>query len=251
MVRSKKPIGIKLLPKRLQHWLKQRIPSLRRTEALEQEIQFWRNWFESGGLQWPQDYQERFNPDQPIQSHVATFIDRIDGDPVHILDVGSGPITKLGKKHSSKQLVITATDILAGEYDRLLSELGVEPLVRTVFADAERLEGQFGKNAFDIVHGQNSIDHTARPLQAIEQMLAVCKPLGYVILYHAENEGHREQYQQLHQWNFTCVNGDFIVRDRWGQETNVTNKLATAGEVTCNIIREDEAILTVIHKKEK
>lgn len=202
-------------------------------------------------MQWPQDFHERFNPNQPIQDHVATYIDRIEGNPVRILDVGSGPITKLGKKHPSRQLEITATDLLANEYDRLFSELGVEPLVRTVFADAERLEGQFGQNAFDIIHGQNSIDHTSNPLRAIEQMLAVCKPLGYVILYHAENEGQREQYQQLHQWNFTCENGDFIIRDRWGREINVTDKLATTGEVVCSCIREDEAILSVIHKNAK
>ncbi|MHC2990478.1 hypothetical protein OB13_02360 [Pontibacter sp. HJ8] len=251
MVRIKSPIAVKKIPQRLRRWLKQRIPSLGRSQALEEEIQFWRDWFVSGGLQWPQDFHERFDPNQPIQDHVATYIDRIEGNPVHILDVGSGPITKLGKKHPSKQLVITATDLLASEYDRLLSELGMEPLVRTVFADAEKLVEQFGQNAFAIVHGQNRIDHTAHPMQAIEQMLAVCKPRGYVILYHAENEGKREQYQQLHQWNFTCENGDFIIRDQWDRKINVTKELATAGEVTCTCILEDEAILSVIHKKAK
>jgi hypothetical protein len=95
---------------------------------------------------------------------------------VHILDVGSGPLTRLGKKHPSKQLVITVTDLLAYEYDRLLAEFEIEPLVRTVYADAERLVDQFGHNAYNIVHGDNCIDHTVNPLQAIEQMLAVSKP---------------------------------------------------------------------------
>jgi SAM-dependent methyltransferase len=236
-----------MLPQKWRHWLKQRRPSVKRSIALEQEIQFWRNWFDSGGLQWPQDFHGRFNPNQPIQGHVATYIDRIESNPVHILDVGSGPLTKLGKKHPSKQLVITATDLLASEYDRLLSELGLEPLIRTVFAHAEKLVEQFGQNAFDIVHGQNSIDHTAHPVHSIEQMLAVCKPLGYVILYHAENEGQTEEYQQLHQWDFTCENGDFIMGDRRGRKTNVTKKLASTGEVTC--MREGGAILSVIYKK--
>lgn len=227
--------------------LKKVIPGRSRSIALRDEIQFWREWFVSGGLQWPEDFHERLNPNQPIQEHVATYIDRIEENPVRILDVGSGPLTKLGKKHPSRELIITATDLLASRYDDLLSELGFEPLVRTIFANAERLVEQFGPNSFDIVHGQNSIDHTTHPQVAIKEMLAVCKPLGFVILYHAENEGQTEQYHQLHKWNFTCENGDFIIRDQRGRTTNVTRMLVAAGEVVC--MRDGDAILTVIHKK--
>jgi SAM-dependent methyltransferase len=148
---------------------------------------------------------------------------------------GSGPLTKLGKKHSSKQLMITATDLLAYEYDRLLAELEIKPLVRTIYADAERLMEQFGQNAYDIVHGQNCIDHMADPLHAIEQMLAVSKPKGFVVLYHPENEGQREQYRQLHQWDFTCENGFFVIRDRYGRKTNVTKRLAAAKLSACGM----------------
>jgi SAM-dependent methyltransferase len=226
---------------------RRRVPPVNRSVALQEEIQFWKNWFLTGGSEWPQDFRERFNADQPIQDHVATYIDRLDAEYVHILDVGSGPLTKLGKKHPSKQLMITATDLLAYEYDRLLVELEIEPPVRTIYADAERLVEQFGQNAYDIVHGQNCIDHTADPLRAIEQMLAVSKPQGFVVLYHAENEGQREQYHQLHQWDFTCENGFFVIRDRLGRETNVTKRLTPFCEVEC--MRDGDAILTGIRKK--
>lgn len=228
---------------------RRRMQPANRSFALQDEIQFWRNWFVTSGLQWPQDFHERFNPDQPIQDHIVTYIDRLDSECIHILDVGSGPLTKLGKKHPSKQLVITATDLLAGEYDRLLAEFEIKPLVRTIYADAERLVDQFGQNAFDIVHGQNCIDHTVNPLQAIEQMLAVCKPGGFVVLYHAENEGQREMYRQLHQWDFICENSLFMIRDRRGRKTNVTKKLASLCEIECMHMQNDEAILAGIRKK--
>jgi hypothetical protein len=64
--------------------------------------------------------------------------------------------------------------------------------------------------------GQNFIDHMTDPLRAIEQMVAVSKAQGFVVLYHAENEGQREQYRQLHQWDFTCENESFVIRDRRG-----------------------------------
>ena len=204
-----------------------------RSVALNEELAFWRWWFETGGAEWPQDFRERFNPDQPIQHYLATYIDRLETECVRILDVGSGPLTKLGKRHSSKQLVITATDLLADDYERLLTELEIEPLVRTIYADAERLGEQFEPGSYDVVHGANCVDHMADPLRAIEQMLTVSKPEGWVVLYHAENEGQREQYRQLHQWDFTCEGGSFVIRGRDGQETNVTKQLGAFCEVEC------------------
>lgn len=201
----------------------------------------------TGGLQWPEDFRRRSNPDQLLQGHVKTYVDQLPMERVHILDVGAGPLTKLGKKHLSKQLVITATDVLANEYDRLLAELEIDPPIRTIYADVERLVEQFGPNAHDIVHGQNCIDHTANPLLAIEQMVAVSRPPGAVVLYHAENEGRTEQYRQLHQWDFTCQNGSFVIRDRRGRAIDVTERLSGFCEVEC--IRDDHGgILTGIRR---
>lgn len=214
-----------------------------RSVALQDEIQFWRDWFLTGGSKWPQDFRDRFNPDQPIRDHVAVYIDRLKAECVHVLDVGSGPMTKLGRKHPSKQIAITATDLLAHEYDRLLVEIGVERPVPTIYANAERLEEQFGRNSFDIVHGENCID----PMRAIEQMLAVCKPQGFVVLYHAENEGQRHRYHQLHQWDFTCKDGSFLISYRRGPEINVTKRLAAYCEVECKRIGDE--VLTGIRKQ--
>ena len=246
IIRKILPTTMTSLLVRFRRWLQ---PADRPT-ALQEEIQFWRDWFVTGGLQWRQDFDERFDPNQPIQKHLASYIDRLETDRVHILDVGSGPLTKLGKIHPSKQIMITATDLLAQEYDRLLEDLEMEPPIRTIYADAENLAEQFGRDTYDIVHGQNCIDHTADPLRSIKQMLAVSKPQGFVVLFHAENEGKREQYHQLHQWDFTCEDGFFVIRDRRGRATNVTKELAAVGEVECTRVQDgdDFAILTGIRK---
>jgi SAM-dependent methyltransferase len=258
------PQGLRSRIKDLLH-----MPQVERSTALEREVQFWRNWLSKKGMYWPDDYHARFDPDRLIDGHLATYIDCVDRDRVRVLDVGSGPLTKLGKKHLSKRIEITATDILADEYDRLLGEFGIVPPVRTIYADAERLVEQFGPDAFDVVNGQNCIDHTAHPREAIEQMVAVTRPGGYVVLFHAENEGQREHYDQLHQWNFTCEDGAFIIRDRMGRTENMTQRLAASCDVECRRVAEapsvtpdgmdeadvpaearpDFAILTAIHKR--
>jgi SAM-dependent methyltransferase len=245
------------------------MPQVERSAALRGEVAFWRNWLSTGGMYWPEDFRARFDPQRPLDGHLATYVDRVQADCVRILDVGSGPLTKLGKTHPSKRLEITATDILANDYDRLFAELGLVPPVRTIYADAERLVDQFGTDAFDVVHAQNCIDHTADPHRAIEQMVGVTKPGGYVVMYHAENEGKREGYNQLHQWNFTCEDGAFVIRDRAGRTVNVTDRLSARCDVECIRVgespsavpegikeadvpreaRPDTAILTGIHKR--
>ena len=230
----------RVLPQKVRSRIKEllRMPQMERSAALEREIQFWRKWLSTKGMYWPDDFTARFDPDRVIDGHLAPYVDRVDAARVRILDVGSGPLTKLGKKHPSKRLEITATDLLAHEYDRLLAEFGILPPVRTVYADAEQLLERFGHDAFDIVNGQNCIDHMAHPQRAIEQMIAVTRPGGYVVLFHAENEGEREHYDQLHQWNFTCEDAAFIIRDRMGRTANMTEKLAASCDVECLRIAE-------------
>jgi hypothetical protein len=82
----------------------------------------------------------------------------------------------------------------------------------------------FERDSFDIVHAQNSLDHSHNPFQAIQQMLAVVKPSGYVRLEHAANEGQRQNYQGLHQWNLDVRNGQLIV---WNLKTaiNISEEL--------------------------
>lgn len=221
-----------------------------RSRGLEDEIRFWRKWLESGGLEWPQDYQDRFDPSRPLPAHLAGYVGRLAADHVDILDVGAGPLTKLGGTHPSCEITITPTDLLAEHYDRLLDELDVQPPIRTIYADAQALEEHFGQGRFDIVHGQNCIDHTSDPLRAIEEMMSVCKSGGFVVLYHVENEGRSHRYTRLHQWDFRCRDDCFVIGDRDGQETNVTERLADRGEVECKRVEDgpDIAILTAIRK---
>jgi SAM-dependent methyltransferase len=217
-------------------------PQVDRSVALKQEIQFWHDWFITQGLQWPNDYCSRFNPDQPIHNHLAVFIDRMETNTVRILDIGAGPITKIGKKYKDKRLIIVPTDLLANEYDQLLANLKIEPLIRTTYADE-----RFGLCVFDIVHGENCIDHMVDPIRVINQMIAVCKPMGYVVLYHEENEGERQNYQQLHKWNCTCENGNFVIKNQQGRVINVTKMLSALYYVEC--IRDGDKIRTGIQRK--
>lgn len=71
--------------------------------------------------------------------------------------------------------------------------------------DVEELWRCFPRGVFDIVHVRNGLDHTVRPLQAIQELVRVAKPGGRILLWHWWNE-HPEAWKGLasgpHQWAF-------------------------------------------------
>jgi SAM-dependent methyltransferase len=206
-----------------------------RAAGLDEEIDFWRNWFATKGAEWPEDYKTRLDPQSSLEDNIRQFIDPLEADTVRILDVGAGPLTLIGKQHPSKKISIVATDALADRYDSLLDEFGVTPIVRTELVDAEALSQRFGESAFDFVLAQNCVDHMANPLAAIEQMLLVAKPGCTVLLSHEENEAEKQAYEGLHQWNLTCEGDDFVIRDAHGRQTNVGDVFEQVAEFDCSV----------------
>ncbi|KAB8144638.1 class I SAM-dependent methyltransferase [Chloroflexia bacterium SDU3-3] len=214
----------------LRRMYRRRFPN--RTAGLRDEIAFWDKWFRTRGLEWPDDYRQRLDPQRPLAAHLRPLADQVDAEAVDILDVGAGPLTIVGMQHPSKTLRIVATDLLAPHYDMLLARYQITPPIRTIAVAAEQVERHFGPDRFDIVHAQNCIDHTENPLVAIQSMLVATRPGGWIVLGHEDNEAEREGYTSLHQWNFTVDRGDFVVESRTAR-INITQQLATRAATSC------------------
>lgn len=196
----------------------------------EDELLFWSEYLLTHGSHWPEDYKFRLDPLQPLQEHVTRYLDAPLGATVSILDVGSGPLTKLGKKWEGRNVEISAVDILGDEYNRLLDALGISPPVRTQQGEVERVTEYFPRNSFDLVHMENALDHSHDPLLGIRQMLDVVRPGGYVLLRHYENEAETAHHEGLHQWNFCVDDGHFTIWNR-GSRLSVNDILGNAAEV--------------------
>lgn len=182
---------------------------------LSEELDFWYRYHTNEHIRRADQYGNRLDPDEPLQEHIAQLLPR--RDEVDILDVGAGPLTCVGKYLEGVKVNITATDPLADDYDILLVSLGITPLVHTQKCDGERLTEMFPPDSFDVVYARNSLDHSYDPVEAIAQMYAVTRPGGYVMLEHWINEGRKNGYSGLHQWDFCIENGDFCINSRSGK----------------------------------
>ena len=214
------------------------------------EREFWDSYFQTKGLEWAASYQTRFDPDLPLQERAAALLP--PEESVHILDVGAGPLTCLGKRAEGKRLTITAVDPLADEYDKILKKHGIQPLVRTRKLAAEELTQAFPVNTYDLVFARNCIGHSYNPERAILEMINVVKRGRYVLLEHLPNEGKSENYQGLHQWNFSSSKeGDFLISSR-RKGVNMTKRYAHLCTITCDIVNTGKGgdwLITRILKK--
>ncbi|WP_036283027.1 bifunctional 2-polyprenyl-6-hydroxyphenol methylase/3-demethylubiquinol 3-O-methyltransferase UbiG [Methylocystis sp. ATCC 49242] len=187
-------------------------------EGIEYECQFWAQWFQTAGREWPEEFIQRMKPDTPMDERMEMVIGRLAaGDGIRILDVGAGPSTSLGTQSKQGRIYLKAVDPLASLYDEIISASGYSPPVRTGFAPAEALYLALdGSERFDIVHCRNALDHSINPLVGILNMLSVTKPGGLVYLRHIPNEAERENYCGFHQFNLEVDSDDFLIwNKRW------------------------------------
>jgi SAM-dependent methyltransferase len=198
------------------------------------EVDFWAGWLVGapGTEQWSSDREARLAPETEITDPlVREELQRHRAKDISVLDVGSGPVTKLGFRYPGKALTIVAVDPLADEYERLLREADLDPPVRTIPVAGEALVDHFGPGRFDIAYASNSLDHSADPVTIITNMAEVVRAGGVVILRHKRNEGQSARYGGLHQWNFDIVDGRLVV---WNNavEVDIGSALEGRAETT-------------------
>lgn len=200
--------------------------------GISSEVAYWEDWFRRKGYQCGDTYQDRLDPNQPLQLHVSKVVpDSLT--EVNILDVGAGPLTYLGKVMAGKQINITAVDPLARDYDQILKRHDIQPIVRTTELEAEKLTSKFPKNSFDVVFARNSLDHSHDPELAVSQIIEVLKEERVALLQHRINEAETQDYQGLHQWNFDSdSDANFILRSK-SVTLNVSEKHADSCSIQC------------------
>jgi SAM-dependent methyltransferase len=202
-----------------------------RLAGIEHEVGFWEVWFGRRGWMRPDIFQRMIDPEAPLLDPLISLVDRLEGDPVMILDVGAGPITGIGWKHPRKAIKIKAVDALASQYDRILHINGIKPLVRTVFAEGESLTRHVKRHGYHLVTCINALDHMKHPAKAVREMLEACKPGGCVYLAHNVDEAETQGGVGLHQWNLRAENGHLILRAaKSHRRIDLAHQFAALGE---------------------
>jgi len=208
--------------------------------GINEEIKFWRQFVETKGGKWPEQFSFRLDPEAELQPYFTKFLGK--PRPISILDAGSGPLTSLGKRWGPHSLNITACDALADYF----SKLPLEPLVPVQAIDSENICEYFPQNSFDFAHARNTLDHSYDPLKAVEGLIAVTKKGGVIALLHAAYEATKEGFEGFHQWDFYIRDGYFYMYSD-DKEIDVYNKIGDRVEVLETL--DDDRAWVVWRKK--
>lgn len=217
---------------------------IRWEKGIHMEIKFWDDFIRTKGLEWKDEFSDRLNKSTKLQAELIPLLPQ-GINKLKILDVGSGPLSYLGKIYKNIKLEITAIDPLANEYAKILQKYSVVPIIKTQNVAAENISQHFKENLFDLVFARNCIDHSISPEKAILEMIKVTKQNCYVYMMHKPNEAETENYSGLHQWNFSCVKGDFIISSK-NKKLNFSKKYSSYAKIKTSIIKGDWLITEIL-----
>lgn len=165
--------------------------------GIDHELDFWQRYLASGGMDMPDDFRWRFDPNSPLQPHIADMVPLdIPVSDLAILDCAAGPATTLGKTLGGEHLRIVAVDALASHYDVMLSELQLSPPIPSIPCQAERLETLFEPDSFALVYMRFALDHCYEPIAALQQMVRVVLP-GCVVMIEHYRDDREEKHRDL------------------------------------------------------
>ena len=188
--------------------------------ALPSEIGFWQAI--CGGTlpnaEWVKNFRTLATTGAARRADLTPFLTL--GRANRILDVGAGPHTHIGDRGAPTPIEIVPVDPLAEKYAQLLAANRIVPLMRTLPGEAEKLRSYGFSDSFDLVFSRNALDHAYDPINAVSEMLHCCRVGGHVLLEGSTNEGVKQRYKGLHQWNFEPqADTDLVI---WNPDTRVS-----------------------------
>jgi SAM-dependent methyltransferase len=189
-------------------------PRQRWSKHLGSEFGYWERLIAT-----PDRFREQFgwclDPELEVrQDELREAVEAVPRSRVRVLDVGAGPVTVVGKRWAGKAIEVTPIDPLADVYNEALRKAGIDVPVATQRLAVEDLSARYSAGSFDIAYCHNALDHMPDPVGALGIMLSVVVADGFVVVRCLPDEGERNSYYGIHQWNIDLDGGELVIWNR-------------------------------------
>ena len=177
--------------------------------------------------------EKQFNHAFPLELFISDMIG--DKKDVKIADLGTGMFSTTGSTWPFATVHLYPSDLLADEYNQVLKEGGITPLIPVEKQNMEELT--YPDEFFDIVVCINALDHCEHPLKALQEMLRVLNKDGWIFIKCPKNNAEGRKYAGLHQWN--------ICKD--GQDFRIWNKIERY-TLPGQVVEVENYVIIYLHK---
>lgn len=135
--------------------------------------------------------------------------------PLRALDVGCGPISILRAGILCGQLTVDGLDPLLSMYALILARHGLDHLPGMRLAAsyeclAEDMDRHVPAASYDVAFSNNALDHTRAPERVVNNIGAILKPGGRLLIGGATREGTRQQWSQFHKTDIWIEDGQVV-----------------------------------------
>jgi SAM-dependent methyltransferase len=152
------------------------------------------------------------NKPLPLVDYLVPLVG--DKKEVKIADIGSGPFSILGNTLDGVKIEVNPFD--GKNFHSFWEMEGLTPRYPVDFQNMERLTCR--DDIFDIVVCNNALDHTKDALSAVEEMIRVTKPGGWVYIncnLDQMDTGHKHYWNAKEDGMFVSKTTFFNLKD-WG-----------------------------------
>lgn len=201
-------------------------------KGIPYEVSFWNSYYghkpslrdlDSWG-----DYGKECNLENfDIKSFAATC-----GPKPLFIDLGCALSYTFGTHLDGYDVTIDRVDPLAAFYNRILERHAPER-PRIKFGMLECASAFYDRGSVDLIQVRNALDHSANPMQGVEECLRCLRVGGVLYLNHHRNEANRENYRGFHQYNIDVENGCLIIWNR-SERINLNDALKGFATVECS-----------------
>ena len=171
-----------------------------------------------------------------------------------LMDIGCALVSGFGEKIPDGYINVLSVDPLAYYYNFMnsLDNLAIEKTYRCSFGMFELISDIYGSEFADLIFIRNSMDHSFDPYRGLVKCIYTLKTGGVMKLQHQRAEAVHENWIGLHNWNFDCINNEFVI---WNKENavNVSKQLSDIADIEVRYEekqnRDDQWIDVLIKKK--
>jgi len=150
------------------------------------------------------------------------------GKTPSVLDVGSGPVSLLAYAHHNGVIDLTAVDILADSYTKLLEVYGYGKAIsgiKVVESEAEHLSEKIPDQKFNLVYCNNALDHTDSPSKSLREMVNITETGGYIVISGNVRENTNESWDGIHMHDLFLDNNALFREGKSGERTRIDDGL--------------------------
>ena len=192
--------------------------------GFESEVAFWDDYLAAR----PRGIADRAERERAFPRELRAYLEseraRTGGKPA-IIEVGPGPVSLLAWGVEARLMDLAAVDPLADAYAAMLERYGIAYPVRPQAGCGEDLLEGFAPGSFDAAYASNSLDHTRAPRRVLENLRALVRPGGRIVLEGFRREGTNAGWEGLHQHDLVPCEGQLLHFDRERRLTNLTKGL--------------------------